>query len=122
MRALTLLAATVPLTLLACDPSGSTDEETSTGFTCSDYELMLDVELTLAQECTADSQCGQVMSGTGCGCESDDIVANSSFDTTYYYDLYDEAVAEGCSYAAATSCSCFAATETWCNAGTCDWR
>ncbi len=123
MRAIATLAAVfVPLTLLACDPSGSSTSSSSGTFSCDDYTLMLDVELILAQECTTDSQCGQILSGTGCGCETDDIVANSAFDTTYLYDLYDEAAAAGCSYSAPTTCACPAATGTSCDAGTCAWR
>ena len=60
-------------------PQSSQDEPTATGFSCSDYQIMLDVELKVGQECVVDSDCQQVLTGTGCGCESDDIIEVISF-------------------------------------------
>ncbi len=120
MRLVTVLAASLLVGLCACDPE-TTDEVTSTGWSCSDYEIMLDVEYELAQQCSSDSECGQVLSGTGCGCETDDLVASTSFDTTYLTELRDEADDVGCTYSVPTTCSCPAATGFVCDAGTCAW-
>ena len=105
-----------------CDNSSSdADEPTATGFSCNDYQIMLDVEATLAQECTSDAQCQQVLTGTGCGCETDDLIANTSFDTSYFFDLYDEALTQSCSIDFGTSCDCDASAAPICDAGSCRW-
>lgn len=101
--------------------SNSSNNPTSTGFSCWDYEIMLDVEVKLAQECTTDSECQQVLTGTGCGCETDDLVANTSFDTSYFFDLYDEALTQNCSIDFGTSCDCDASATPSCYAGSCRW-
>ncbi len=108
--------------LSMCGNPYPSDEPTSTGFRCSDYQLMLDVELKVAQECSTDSDCQQVLSGTGCGCESDDMIANTSYNTSNFYDLYDEAEAEGCSIEFYTECDCDASAVPVCSAGTCSWN
>ena len=105
-----------------CDGGSSSSDQSSSGaFSCSDYQLMLDVELTVGQQCTTDSDCDQVLSGTGCGCETDDLVVNHTYDTVIFYDIYDEALASGCSPTFGTSCECPMGVTTVCDAGTCSW-
>ncbi|MBM4365477.1 MAG: hypothetical protein FJ102_04630 [Deltaproteobacteria bacterium] len=105
-----------------CGGGGSTAEPESFDTTCEDYQIMLDVEVVLARECTASSQCTQVLGGTGCGCDTDDVIANSSFDANYLYDLLDESRAAGCTVSTGTSCACDAGAEPACVGGRCTWR
>ena len=101
---------------------GAEEEDPSTGYyTCSEYQLMLDVELSVGQACTTDSDCDQVLSGTGCGCETDDLVTNHVYDTTIFHDIHDEALASGCSPSFGTTCACPTGVATICDAGTCGW-
>ena len=101
--------------------SSSSEEPTPSGWTCSEYQIMLDVEVSLAEECNVDSECQQVLSGTGVGCATDDLIANTSYNTNYFYDLYDEAVGYGCSIDFDTSGECDPDAEPACNGGTCGW-
>ena len=110
------------LTMQMCGDASSSYTPTSTGFSCSDYDIMLDVEVKIAQECTTDSDCDQLLNGTGCGCETDELIANRHFDTTYFYDLYDEALGEGCSIDFGTTCECDPTVSPVCEAGSCAWQ
>ena len=112
------------MTMQMCGDTSSsyTPSSSSTGFSCADYEIMLDVEVELAQECTMDSECTQVLDGTGCGCETDDLIANQAFDTTYFYDLRDEALDQSCTVDFGTTCECNPIATPVCQAGTCAWE
>jgi hypothetical protein len=109
------------LALTACI-DGEESEDVSTGYhTCSEYQLMLDVELKIGQQCSTDSDCDQVLSGTGCGCETDELVVNHIYETRYFHEIHDEALAAGCSPSFGTTCACPTGVTTVCDAGTCDW-
>ena len=115
----------VALSLISmCGTSSNAPQEepTATGFSCSDYQLMMTAELSVGQACTLDSDCQQILSGTGCGCESDDLVANNSYNASYFYEFYDEAHAQGCDIDFNTTCDCDAAAEPVCLSGTCGWN
>lgn len=92
------------------------------GFQCADYAIMLDVETRLAGSCVSDSECGQIMTGTGCGCTKDNLIANHNFDLTYFYDLLGEATAMECNVAFGTPCDCDGAAVPVCRAGQCTWE
>ena len=122
---MTIVATTglgLGLTMQMCGNPSTSSTPTSTGYSCSDYQIMLDVEVLLAEECVTDSDCDQILDGTGCGCATDDLIANNDFDTTYFYDLYDEALGESCSIDFATTCECDPTAQPVCNAGTCGWQ
>lgn len=112
-----LLAFTAATTMCSTD-------ETASGsfFTCSDYQVMIDVELNLADNCQTDSECTQVLSGTGCGCGTDDRIASVYFDTSYFYDLSDEASIAGCNIDFGTDCTCPPNAEPACVSGSCVWN
>ena len=95
---------------------------TSTGIYCEEYELMIQVELDVADDCTTDYDCAQIVSGTGCGCSTDDRIANIGFDTSYVYDWMNEAEGEGCSIDYETTCDCFPSAQPVCWGGSCQWR
>ena len=87
------------LTLVqTCGGGSSTPEPaTSTGYTCSDYELMLNIEAEMAADCSTDADCDQVLSGTGPeACETDDFIVAADYDPTWFYDTWEEAENEGC--------------------------
>ena len=94
----------------------------SPGEICWAYDKMLEVELLIGQECNVDSDCQQVLSGTGCGCETDDLIVNTSYDATYFYDLLDDAATDGCAIDFNTVCDCNPNAEPACIAGTCGWN
>ena len=84
-------------TLSFCNNNQSQSPTTNTGFTCDDYAIMMDVELRLAQSCTDNSECTQVLFEGEQTCESNSVLGSEHFDSKYLFDLYDEAIAEGCS-------------------------
>lgn len=114
------------LTLLAmgqCNGSSSSSSSSSTGdFSCDDYQIMMDVEVQLATTCSTSADCTQVLSGTGCGCATDDLIANGNFDTTYLYDLWDEAEDATCSLDFDTTCDCDPYAAPACVSGECTWK
>ena len=77
--------------------SSTTQEDSSSGFfSCEDYQIMLDVEVTLAVECSNSQQCQQILVEGEMECEANSIIANENFDSEYFYSLYDEAMDAGC--------------------------
>jgi len=95
---------------------------TSTGIYCEEYELMIQVDLDFADDCTSDYECAQILSGTGCGCATDDRIANMSHDTSFIYEMQEEAEGEGCSIDYETDCDCDPSAQPVCWAGNCEWR
>jgi hypothetical protein len=108
----------------------------SYGDCCDDYDVActepVDVcdaivadftaETTEIRSCTADAECGQVLSGTSCGCTRN-WVARTDADLTEWETLRDDAFANGCSVPGGIStCDCPAADGFACNAGTCTWN
>ena len=89
---------------------------------CWAYDKMLEVEVILGQECSVDTDCQQVLSGTGCGCDTDDLIFNNSFNATYFYELIDDSDTEGCGIDFNTSCDCNPSAVPACIAGTCGWQ
>ena len=111
------------LTMQMCgsSSSGTSSTPTSTGYSCRDYQIILDVEVLVAEECTTDADCDQVLDGTGCGCPTDDLIVSGDYDSDYFYEMLDEAVAESCSIDFATTCECDPTAKPVCYAGTCEW-
>ena len=71
--------------------SSTTQEDSSSGFfSCEDYQIMLDVEVTLAVECSNSQQCQQILVEGEMECEANSIIANENFDSEYFYSLYDK--------------------------------
>ena len=101
----------------------STEEQLADGqvFSCSEYQLMLEVEMMVAGECAEDSECDQIVLNGDQDCEANSLVSTNNFDTDYFYDMYDEAIGYGCSIELDMNDDC-SLTTTGCNAGICGWR
>ena len=101
----------------------SPEEQLAEGqvFSCSEYQLMLEVEMMVAGECVEDSECDQIVITGDLDCEANSLVATTNFDTIYFYDMYDEALGYGCSIELDMNDDC-SLTTTGCNAGVCGWR
>ena len=115
----TALALTLAQT---CGGGPASDPVTSTGITCSEYQLILKVELIAGAQCEDDAECDQVIEGTGVGCETDDIITSNEYDPSYFYDYLEEAEAEGCTITFETLGECDPLAEPACIRGSCAWR
>ena len=104
-----------------CGGGPAPEPVTSTGLSCSDYQIMLEVEMIVGRECMDDSECDQVISGTGIGCETDDIITSSEFDPSWFYDTLEEAEGEGCTITFETPGVCDPHAEPACISGKCTW-
>ena len=98
------------------------EEPTSTGLTCSEYNLIIKVEIMLGIECDFDSDCTQVVPAYD-ECPTADRILNEDFDADYLLDMIDEAEGEGCTveyWGDRGDCSVDA--EPTCNVGVCRWQ
>jgi hypothetical protein len=112
------------------------DQCTGYGDCCDDYpqecaepvdtceaivEGFLD-ETAEIRSCTADAECGQVLTGTSCGCTRN-WVARTNADLAQWQALRDDAFANNCEIPGGIStCDCPATDGFACNAGTCTWN
>lgn len=102
--------------------SSSSDTNSSDGFfSCSDYQIMLEVEVAIGEECSTDADCTQVLISGDETCEPNSILVNDDYDTSYFSSLYDEAIEAGCSITLDMNEDC-AATEVACSRSTCTWQ
>ena len=101
--------------------SSSSSSSSSNTFSCPTWQKLVDVELDIITECQTDSDCTQVLGGTGCGCATDDLIASSGYDVSYFYDLVDESDREGCTVEFDTTCDCPVSATPVCEWGTCTW-
>ena len=83
---------------------------------------MLNVEADAGGICTWDMECGQVLTGTGVGCETDDRIANNTTDVTWFFDMLEEAEAAGCSIDFGTTGECNPYATPVCRYGQCGWQ
>ena len=113
--------ATLFTLVQTCGGGSAPEPATSTGLTCSDYQIMLKVEMIVGRECVGDAECDQVIEGTGVGCETDDIITSNEYDPSYFYDLLEEAEGEGCTITFETSGECDPMAEPACVSGMCSW-
>ncbi len=104
------------------------------GDCCGDYEesclepdcdamvSAFQAETTEIRACEADADCGQVLSGTSCGCTRN-WVARTDADIDLWDSLRDDAQDAGCSIPGMIStCDCPAADGFACNDGVCGWN
>ena len=104
-----------------CQSNPPASEPTPGGFTCGEYQLMIDVEFGVLQECSNHAECTQLLDGFGSGCESDTPIINASADPSFIYEMRDEAESYGCSIDLPTSGFCAEDAEAVCQAGVCGW-
>jgi hypothetical protein len=97
----------------ACLPATNTPDRT-----CEDIESDYAAELAAVQSCTEDAECGQVLTGTSCGCTRD-LVARLDADTTALYALIDEG--QACALPLTSVCDCPSTKGYTCADGVCAW-
>ncbi len=90
-------------------------------FSCHDYQIMLEVEVEVGGECRRHSDCTQVLISGDLACEPNSILVHDDYDTNYFSDLYDDALAEGCDITLDMNEDC-RAVEAECVASRCTWR
>lgn len=83
-------------TMSMCSQNNESSEPTPFGFTCEDYDIMINVELRLARSCSTVDDCQQVLFAGDLACEPNSIVGHVDFNSNYLYELMDEAIQTGC--------------------------
>jgi len=104
-----------------CGGAPSSEPVGPYGFSCDDYQLMIDVELDIGQGCNTDADCTQDLISGDAACPSNTVVVNDDYNTTYFYDLYDEAIDAGCAIELDINQDC-SATDLVCWNAQCTWR
>lgn len=105
-----------PLLLFACVLSPTPSDSART---CDDVLFDEATELAALQTCTTAAECGQVLTGTSCGCTRDAVVRLDA-DPTPFRALQDEAGALDCDGGEST-CDCPEAYGFDCVGGACAW-
>ena len=105
-----------------CGGSSAPAPTTESGWSCEDYQMMLDVEVRYGSECETDDECTEILDGTGCGCETSNLVMAEGFDSDWFYDTLDEARSYECDIDFDTVCDCDATLEPTCSSGRCTWQ
>ena len=108
-------------TLLQFCGSSDYSRETVTGFSCSDYQIMFDVEMEIASECTQDVDCVQLLYLEEGVCASYSVIAHEEYDPTYLFELYDEAILHGCNLVHTINSDC-SLNGVACRQGRCRWE
>ena len=107
----------------SCGGGGDTAADPSTtDIACSDYQLMIDVELDYGDSCVVDEQCDQVIPDTGVGCDTDDVVVRYDYNASYVLGFIDDAEAAGCTVEFDTTGYCPIDGEPACIYGRCGWE
>lgn len=89
---------------------------------CTELEAAFAAEAKAIRSCTTGSECGQVLTGTSCGCTRD-WVARLDADAAYFYDIIAQAGPLGCDLPLFSTCDCPAADGYACGAGgVCTWN
>lgn len=78
-------------------------------------------EVAEIRGCEEDKQCGQVLTGTSCGCTRN-WVARLDADTSHFLALVDLAGELRCELPFISTCDCPEADGYRCDAGTCSWN
>ena len=108
----------------ACDPTtptgGGDTEPEPTLETCDEVDTALGDESARIRSCTTAEECGQVLTGTSCGCTRD-LVARNDADTTEFYELMALQVELECGGMIST-CDCPPAIGYDCVSNSCTWN
>lgn len=92
-----------------------------TNLTCAELEDAFIAETYSIRSCVQDSDCGQPLPGTSCGCTMDWVARNDA-DTTQFYSLLDQARSSACAeLIPASICICPEVSGYGCNQGMCGW-
>ena len=103
-------------------PGGNSSSGNEFQMSCYEYSLMLNLEVDAAGTCSYDDECGQVLTGTGNGCSTDDRIANNSENMNWFFDMLEEAEAAGCNIDFGTSGRCDPNAEPVCRFSQCGWE
>lgn len=88
---------------------------------CDDIRAEFAVERAAVQACESDDECGQVLSGTSCGCTRE-LVGRLDADTDRFFELVRAQVeGENCAGLIST-CDCPEARGFVCENGVCGWN
>lgn len=109
----------LPLALLTGCPYTLPDDTGIPG-ECDGIVAEIDEELTALQTCASWDECGQVLSGTSCGCTRN-LVARTDADPTRFYALLEAGSEQECDVGFESTCDCPAAYGFDCVEGTCAW-
>jgi len=88
---------------------------------CDDVRRALDEELAAIRSCSVDSECGQALEGTSCGCTRD-LVARLDADTTRFDELLRIQVDRQTCANFGSECDCPLADGFECKNNQCNWR
>jgi hypothetical protein len=119
-------AATSDTTTSDTTTSDTTTSDTTAGTTgaIEDCDALLAAfwdEVAEIRGCEEDKQCGQVLTGTSCGCTRN-WVARLDADTSHFLALVDLAGELRCELPFISTCDCPEADGYRCDAGTCSWN
>ncbi len=97
-------------------------EETCIEADCEALVDAFEAETTAIRSCESDAECGQVLTGTSCGC-SRNWVARTDADIDLWDTLRDDALDAGCELPGTIStCDCPPTDGFVCNEGICGWN
>jgi len=88
---------------------------------CNQVERNYDRELDRIQACNTAADCGQVLTGTSCGCTRN-LVARNDANTARFDAIVDRAGDLGCDLGLISTCDCPAADGFACVDNTCTWN
>ena len=111
--------AAIGIMVQMCGSTGPSTDTASEGYNCRDLEIIIDVEMIVARECDADSECSMVLAEETC--ESNSVLVHEDYDSDYFYDLMDQANALGCEIELPRNNDCSATTPV-CDVGVCSWQ
>lgn len=106
---------TVACTLRACVDGGIRPSS------CEDVRRAFEAELESIQSCDSDAQCGQVLTGTSCGCTRN-LVARTDADASRLRQLLETEIDGQRCVSLGSTCDCPAADGFACNDGRCAWN
>jgi len=104
--------------------SDTTSASTSTTGAIEDCDALLSAfwaEVTEIRACKEDNECGQVLTGTSCGCTRN-WVARLDADATEFLALVELAGELRCELPFISTCDCPEADGYRCDVGTCSWN
>lgn len=88
---------------------------------CEPYIADFEVITEEIRSCEVASQCGQVLTGTSCGCTRD-WVARLDADTAEFYQALDALTKNGCPIDLTSTCDCPPVDGFVCDQGICNWN
>ncbi|MGH1345856.1 MAG: hypothetical protein ACRBN8_30105 [Nannocystales bacterium] len=96
-------------------------EETCIAADCEALVTAYQEETAAIRSCEDDAECGQVLTGTSCGCTRN-WVARTDADIDLWDSLRDDALDASCDIGGISTCDCPPADGFVCNEGVCGWN